>query len=340
LPPDLLSLPAAANCAALRSTSYRMVAPRYSSLDEETTVASIDATGLTVTTDQGVQTLTPNGDCRYTLGNDPNHPGDAIVSPAGVIVARYFAPDDGAYRMALLFPEQSHPLADFQGDWSFIGAEQSTPATGPQDARYTAAAGWASIDAAGHVGDVHFCPGLANCQATGETFTFAVDDRGGFTDDAPDGSARWFLYQAAGGSMGVILNGDGSIEILSPSKTNTLPAEGSESHSWNIWANTQLLSTAATSSSDFTVTSVDAAAGSWNRQAGNDGHVETLLLNNPLNGYTHRAAATATTSAGTTVTVQDFTSLPLTGMGMSALWLPDIGDTASPGALMLSVQRP
>ena len=340
LPPELQALPAAANCQALRSTSYRVIAPRFSSLAQETDIMAFDAGTLTARFSDGPDTWVPNGDCRFTIFSSQAHPGDAVVAPSGVIVARYYAGDDGAYRIALLFPEQSHTLADWQGDWRFIGVEQSTPATSAANAKYTSLAGSASIDGAGHVGNLSVCPSLADCQAVAQTFTLSADAAGGFHDDDPSGSARWFLYRAASGTIAVVLDGDSSFDIVTPATARSLPAVGDENHNWNLFANTSLLSSNATSLSDFTVVSVDAAAGSWSRQASGDGHVETLLLNQPTTGYTQRPAASATASDGSTVTVQAFVAMPLSGMGMSALWLPNLGDPSLPGAFMLSVNRP
>jgi len=68
---------------------------------------------------------------------------------------------------------------------------------------------------------------------------------------------------------------------------------------------------------------------------GTDEHLETVLINNPRNGYNYRAAATVTGTDGTTVVnVSEWTNLGLRGMGLNALLRP------GQKQFMFSVQQP
>jgi hypothetical protein len=90
--------------------------------------------------------------------------------------------------------------------------------------------------------------------------------------------------------------------------------------------------------STFTTTANDATT--WTRRSDIDGHLETLSVNTPRDGYTHRPQGTATTTAGGTVPVNEFTALGLAGAGVSVLWLPSIAIPAAPGAPFLAVTKP
>ncbi len=68
---------------------------------------------------------------------------------------------------------------------------------------------------------------------------------------------------------------------------------------------------------------------------GTDEHLETVLLNSPRSGYNYRAAATVTGTDGTTsVTVSEWTTLNVRGMGFNALLRP------AQKQFMFSVQQP
>src|SRR5262249_4356000 len=96
--------------------------------------------------------------------------------------------------------------------------------------------------------------------------------------------------------------------------------------------------TNAVAENGFTTTANDATT--WTRQSDTDGHFETLSVNTPRDGYTHRPQGTAMTTAGATVPVNEFTALGLAGMGVSVLWLPSIGPMSAPGALFFAVTKP
>ena len=105
-----------------------------------------------------------------------------------------------------------------------------------------------------------------------------------------------------------------------------MPAVGTFASFWNFYSSPQLLSTLAVDTSSNTIRSLDTSAGSFLRDQRTGvqdfTRPETLFINTPRNGYATRVGATVVASNNTSVTVSEFTSLPLRGMGMSALVLP------------------
>jgi hypothetical protein len=98
-----------------------------------------------------------------------------------------------------------------------------------------------------------------------------------------------------------------------------------------------------------TVTSVNSVAGNFARDnVSNFTSVplvtqpETIQVNSVAGvartGYNYRQPATVTNSAGATVTVSEFIQLPLRGMGINALGLPNA--TAANSIFQLSVAKP
>ena len=91
--------------------------------------------------------------------------------------------------------------------------------------------------------------------------------------------------------------------------------------------NPQLAAPAPVGIASNTIQSVDAAAGSWVRQQhsanGADfDYSETLVANNPRDGYAFRPAAATTAVGGTPVQIREFDTLVLRGMGFSAVAIP------------------
>lgn len=347
LPPSQLLLPHAANCAALRSGTYRVVTPsRTGGLAEQTGTIRLDATTLAVTftdnsTGSWAATGTAAGACHFTDGGGT---ADIVVSPAGVFVARHLA-DDGSYRLTIGFPEQSHALAEVAGTWNALGLVTTDAGA------YAAASATATIDAAGAFSAVTWCQNEAtwglstgNCSlVTTNLSTLRANADGGFDSfdqGATASSGRAFMYKAGNGDVMVVeVDGDGSLFMFTKQRTDTPPPVGRVSTSWNLTLNAQLLATAALSESSNTIASVDSTAGSWVRtQHSASGtafdYPETLFANNPRAGFTYRPAATSTAANGTSVNVREFNVLSLRGMGLSPLVIP------STKSFIVSVNQP
>lgn len=336
-PPPPTSPPPAvsASCSSLRSGTYRVIVPQMANVGEYATeLMRIDAAAGTTTavanpTDVGQ--LTPTGNCTFTGGNG----GEVVVSTAGVVVFR--GDEGGTLRMGLAFPEQTIALADLAGDWQMLGYERND-GTG----LYEAVAGSATISAGGALTVTRYCPDVMNCLTTlpTPTINLSVNAAGGgfnLVNSTDNWTSRTFAYRSGSGDLMLAdISGNGSISLWTQQRTNALPAVTSRSVSWGVWSNPSLVSANAASLSDFTTTSVDATAGSWTRVSNADGHSETLFANTPHAGMSFRAEGTATATGGATVVVREFASLPLRGMGVSVLSLPNL----SGGAFFLSVTPP
>ena len=327
LPGDLLARPPAGNCAALRSGTYRVIFPRANALlaDQYGKIVINDVNTMAITfTDGSTGNWTANGQCRYT---DDSGRTDIVVSPAGVIVVRYIDDDNVTYRMAIAFPDQPHTLAEVAGAWNAVSLINN-------QGLFAGARASATVDATGAVnatvcGDPTSATWVTTtCQTLpAGTLAFRANAAGGF--DVMDGGTlggRLFAYRAGGGElMAVQVDDNGSFSILTHQRSNGLPAIGTLYTSWGVWMGSQLTAGNTVGEYESTIVSVDATAGSFVRKTHNPGttndHLETLLANNPGNGYTYRVPASAPADDGTTATVTDFSSLSLRGMGMFVLLL-------------------
>ncbi|MDE2080425.1 MAG: hypothetical protein KGI90_03660 [Burkholderiales bacterium] len=331
LPAAQLLRPAAANCGALRSGNYRVVAPAEgSTLADKTGLLNIDATTLQVTyTDGSTGTWVANGPCRYldNAGRD-----DVVVSPAGVVVVRYTNDGGLTHRLGLGFPAQAHTLAELAGTWNNLGLGATTPpgTYGATSARFT-------LDGTGSLGAAAlFCSNAswslrsADCPTVVPGVALRANADGGFDSvDVPGGGVggRVFAYRAGNGDlMAVGVDDDGSFHVWTHERRNALPAVGTVSTSWSVYLDAQARSTLGVGATTNTIVSVDTAAQSWVRSQADVGSAvtrpETLFANNPRDGFTLRSGGPATASNGSTVNVNEFTALTLRGMGMTALIVP------------------
>ena len=344
LPPDLLLKPAASTCAALRSATYRVVLPAPgAALADMTGTIAIDAATLAVVyTDGSAGTFTPHPTeaCRFT---DETGKSDIVVSPAGVMALRSYDTVSGKYSAGIAFPEQTHALAELAGSWNTLGLQYdgtSAYVGATANATFSSTGILSNASSCGDAGDWN----VATCNAVTTALpTFQVDTAGGF-DAFPPGSStagsRTFAYKSGSGDLMMVnVDNDGSFEIRSPAKAVDAPAVGRVSTTWDLRYTNLWLATPAVSESTNTIQSVDTTADSVVRLAktvgGTDEHLETVLLNSPRSGYNYRAAATVTGTDGTTsVTVSEWTTLNVRGMGFNALLRP------AQKQFMFSVQQP
>lgn len=344
LPADLLLRPKASNCNALRSTNYRIVKLTTSSVADDTSaftaieMVTIDAVNLTATfaRDGEVMTLTPNGNCRYTLPE-----GDAMVSPAGVMVLRHMvggdddsvgAGDRGANRLMIGMPVQTLALADLAGNWNFIGVDREATAM--------PVSGSLTIGAAGEVtNDRCFenplgTPDASCTLSTDPTPSISVHADGGFSLNSnptdPDGPwvDRIFAYRAGNGEpMILAINNWGELVLGTKTRTLPLPAVGDVTTNITLLADPQMVANDAVQSHTNTISSVDANTGIVVRSSSITGsgvtHPQTLRYNQARNGYLQRDAAVAAGSDSNNWIVRHFEGLPLIGMGITVLYLPN-----------------
>jgi hypothetical protein len=328
LPPDMLLRTVASNCSALRSGTYRNVFPAAgSTLAKQYGKLVVDAATLAVTfSDGSTGTWTANGPCRYSTDAGQT---DIVVSQAGVIVARYTLDNGITHLLGIAFPDQTHTQAELVGNWNALGIFGNAGA-------YTGTAASTTIDSAGAMTAVSLCQNAAtwdvkacNGVPDGQLSMKANIDGGFDFVDTGAVTGRVFGYQAGGGELMLVeIDADGTLGMYTKQRTEILPTVGVVTTAWNLSVGSLLTSTSAVAAVSNTIVSVDSTAGSWLRTqktvGGTDDHPETLFANNPRNGYTFRAAGTATAVDGTTVTIREFTNLGLRGMGMSALLLPGL----------------
>jgi hypothetical protein len=348
LPDDLALKAQASTCSALRSTTYRVIAPTPGApLANQFGSFTFNASTLTGT-DSGGGTFTwtavPNSPCRFTgfAGTE------FVVSQAGLIVARGTTDNGVTYRPIVAFPMQSHTLAEMVGTWNSMGMQPHATSAGV----YTPKTINLTVDSAGGLSAVTRCANDAtwsvagaDCKTETSSLKFAINADGGF--DLPDVNTnivnnRSFVYKAGGGELMAINvgGGNGGFNILTKQRTSTLPPVGRVTKNVGPSIGSALtIGSAFGPGSQQTIVSQNTVAGSIVRTAkligGTNDHPQTVTINSPRNGYNFRTPATAVPAIdGTLQNVLEFTSMPLRGMGMVPLVLPAIN------ILLLSVDLP
>ncbi len=332
LPADLLLRPKAANCDALRSTNYRIIkiaasAGPADAPNTATEVMSLNAQTLTATfSPDDTMNLTANGTCRYTLPGG----GDAVVSPAGVIVMRNVvgsdddtvgAGDRGAARMMIALPMQDLSVADLAGEYAFIGFDRNPLET---------YGGYATLTANGTVNAFRcwadaFSVAEAACTPLDSSYTevFSKNNNGSFTwGSSPADADQWtdtaYAYRAGNGDILLVaLTDSGEPSIGVKRRVLTLPSVNDTYANWSMHVDGNLVAAAVTTSVSHTVTSVDAASGSAVRTSVEQGAgttTQTIAYNSGRAGYISRPAGTG---------VRPFNGLSAPGFGLSALYLPE-----------------
>ncbi|MCC6989841.1 MAG: hypothetical protein IT181_12620 [Acidobacteria bacterium] len=319
----LLLAEPAAQCDALRSARYRLTMSEDRGQSVATDVVTVDAAGLELSA-AGGQTwqLTPTATCRYSVSGG----GEAVVTAAGVVVARLAGTIAGALRGAVLFPEQTHDVADLAGSWNTVALDR----TGGNPAHHLTAASF-DVGSNGHVDALTLCDDARTCAPLAGNslpqITLAANAGGGFdhTNATENRTDRFFAYRAGGGETLIARVATGGAVAFGTRKAPVAqPAVGSSQDLWTVFVTAQAASPSALLLSRNTVASTDAAAGTWVRDAvQNFGtgstRPETMAANNPLEGFVRRMAATGVQhSDGTTSNVTEFVSLPLRGMEVTA----------------------
>lgn len=347
LPAELLLRPAASSCGALRSGRYSFIVPqRHASLADQAAEAIVDAAALTLTDAADPSTvfhLSPAASpCAFNTADG----GQIYVAQSGVIVFRV-TDDDGGFGLAVGLPKQKHALAELAGDWNGIGLARNAAGG------YTATAGSVTVDAGGLVTPKLSCSNDATWSIQGsdcgvppasanEGGMLRVNPAGGFDGLDPGSGAvstRLYAFRAGNGDLvSMHVDADGSFGFHTRPHTTPLPAVGTRVTSWNVYVAQNLVAQRPPDAVSYLVDSVDAAAGSYLRYSNPVGQTvtqpETVFHNKPRDGYLHRPAATAQNSAGTTVSIAEWTAMGLSGIGISALIVP------APRLLLLNVRQP
>jgi hypothetical protein len=330
LPANLLLRPKAANCDALRSTSYRIVKVAATNGAENAPSTafeemSFNAETLTATfSGDDTMAFTANGTCRYTLPE-----GEAVVSPAGVIVMRHTVGSDddtvgvndrSAVRLMIGLPVQDLALADLAGEYALIGFDRNPLAP---------YAGYATVTAAGVVNnfrcwDDALSVAEANCTPLDTNYTevFSRNNDGRFSwGSGPTDPDQWsdtvYAYRAGNGDILLVaLTASGEPTFGVKRRVLTLPSVNDTYANWSMHADGNLVAAPVTTVVSHTVASVDTAGSSVVRTSVEEGAgttTQTLAYNSGRAGYLTRPAGTG---------VRPFTGLAAPGFGLTALFLP------------------
>lgn len=337
LPADMLLLPAAANCAALRSGSYRLVT---SDVNEPTGLVSFDATTLRFTAPDSSWAIEPNGKCRFKEAGGSEY----VVSDAGVIVSR-LEMENSIFRAAVMFPEQQHALADIAGSWNGLSLEDQS-----QDGKGWIHASTVTVAADGKVTALTYCGKDAGKVASDcisaasaaeglPNLSYSVNPEGGFTlTNTTDGWAdRTFFYRSGSGQL---MNATGGhLSLSTQQRPAALPSIGQVSEYWNLGISTTYTALSAVSEGKYTISGVDSASGVYSRDSVFNSTTgatrpERLEVNRFRQGFTHRIPESVTASDGSAQTVGEFVALRLHGTGLAAAGI--LGSTQS---LVLSLNK-
>ena len=354
LPPELLLATKASNCSTLATGNYRVIelAPSVTTGDTDpvtaTAVLHIDAATLTVNnaaTPNDTWTWTAAGNCHYTAPDG----SDIVVAPSGVIVARAYVDTDddsvntsarGSFRMVIGLPEQQHTPSELEGSWNGLFAWMNA-------GHYSSSAISVSIDANGAVTHV-LCANdeetgtpTASCTtSTTDLPVFSANAEGGFDLASTSTSDVWkdrvFAFRSGSGDLMLLdISPDGSWFVMSRGRTLSLPALNSTSANWSLLTDTTGVGLAL-SGSTHVVTAVDASTGTYTRdttdQASSSVTTQTLAINAPRDGYTHRLASSG---------VRESWFMGLKGMGLTGLYLVNSSTSGTSNARFgLSVQQP
>jgi len=359
---DLLLKPKATNCAALRSTTYRLlkVEPSVTTGASDALTTSetmvVDATALTATfsSDGGSQGWTATGACRYTTTEG----ADVMVSPSGVIVLRALVGSDddttsdpGKYRMMVALPAQSIAVGELAGSWNYLSWQPD------ENKVFGVQAATIAIGSDGALNSVKceddtLATATASCSAATTLLPrFSSNSTGGFdlasTDPADVWKSRAFAYRAGNGEMMlVIANAAGEITFATKTRTLGLPSVGFSWSLWNVTANVGGVAVDAVDAVTHTIVSLDTANNSFIRASTQGGGStvtapQTLFLSSGRDGYIHRVAASVTASDGTGVNVREMYALRLIGFGITAWYVPKSNTGSTSNARYgISVRQP
>jgi hypothetical protein len=344
LPADLLLRPKAANCDALRSTSYRLIKLAASNGAENTPTTAVEtfsfnAQTLTATFGESdTMTFVANGNCRYTLPE-----GEAVVSPAGVIVLRHLVGNDddtvgsgdrGVAHMMIGLPVQDLAVADLVGEYAFLGVDR-----GPIEGY----GGFATVLASGTVNgfscwDDALSVAEASCTPFGAyTEVLSRNNDGSFAwGSAPGESDPWtdtvFAYKAGNGeTLLVALTHSGEPTFGVKRRTLTVPSVGQTSANWTVLVDGNLVALPSISETSHEIASVNGSTVVRNTTENGATVQQTLAYNVGRAGYLTRSAGTG---------VRPFIGLAMPGLGLTAIFMENTATAPANNArFALSVRQ-
>lgn len=283
-----------------------------------TAVVSMDAAGAPRIVKDGTTVTLAAGTtpCSFT-GSDG---ASVVVSPANVVMMSS-PQSDGKYYPVIAFPEQTVAVSELTGTWNLLGWERAGAGglNQPYDLGYGSV-----VLSSGVASDVKLCSTAADLSGGCTTQTLSpgsalvANPSGGFMGTGDLSGSLVFAYKSASNIFAVLVDPDGSLDILTPQVTESFPAVGAGNTSWNLQPDTSgaLILSAGDpmpriSTIVVAITSVDSVNNIVTRNQSNNGGTavaQTLHYNQPLAGFRKRDAA-----SNVTPVIQ----LPLPGMGMS-----------------------
>lgn len=309
---------AAANCAALRSGTYRIITPTANT-SVRTLSGVLDATTMILKLADGRSiTWTAEGPCKFVQAGTNRF----AVSPSGLAVWTSALFGTGM-KMSLMLPEQTIQPAELAGTWNTLHFERDNDAL-----PYDLFSLMLTISSTGSITSASECVLRNPCTPLAGPFpTFTRDASGGFAVPG-EPNTRAFAFRAESGDMMFIWVDTNSVVVGTRTRVIAAPTVGSVSTFATLTMNP-----AGTSGNfadgGFTVTAVDAAAKTFVRVSAVDGHSQTLSYNVPRDGLLYRAAVTATTASGGTVNVPELYGLGLPGTGLSVIARPTTQSAAA-----------
>jgi len=328
---ELLTAAADVTCSGLRSGTYRILVPGGGEDGVASDLLRVDTQTHTLTVyDSGkwnkVISYTASGGCRFGTPDGATF----VVAATGIIVGKV----DGGVTPFIAFPEQTAALADLAGTWNGISVDTSEGVVARQEV---------TLDASGGItGTVRSCDLVnANCTDDGGKATITVDPAGGYRATFADGTFdRLYLYRGAGGARMLVgvWHGDVGFEVLTPKAPRALPAVGAVRNSFELQYDLSLSTASPITDFQQTVVSVDSGAGTWvrRRTLGASTVDETLAINVPVDGYTHRAAQSLTAANGQPANVREFTALGVPALDLAFIVFPANGTSGTMLGLSLT----
>ena len=339
--PEQLLQPAHPDCAALRSGTYRWIAP-FDTFQGETAYLArrgqFDAPGLKMTWDGSSETSSEasNGNCTLTNGNGTR----AVVSQAGFVVMTS-GNGGSAQQLSFGFPEQTPNLADMTGTWNVVGFGKDGTSTGRVNTFSTA-----TFAADGRQLGGDSCEtGYSNCTAQAGPFgALRVNtSAGGFDYVFPDGRVsdkRFFVYRPASGEPSVLIVSIDWVAIATRQRAASLPAVGDVLKRWDASSNAAGVATPSFSDATQTITAVDPLTQSYTRVTQQNGVANTFRLNQPHAGLSYRAPGSTVNNSGSTVTISEIYATRLPGTGVSVYGRVTTTTDRSQGFWGLSIDKP
>jgi hypothetical protein len=328
--------PAAADCAWLKSGTYRVIEPYESDPAKQARTAQIDVVALGgIGPDGDPFTMQSDGGCQFRI-NETDYITRLIVASSGLIVVQGESTVNSERNFDLVLPEQTLPLSEFAGTWNAASWEPVSSAPG---AGRAAVMFEATFDAAGQVTALAECAGLAACvPETGPLSRLVVNPAGGFDEILPSGQtwSRVFLYKSlTGRRVAVWITPEQQFIVAVPKGPATLPVVGTAS----TYRDVQLAGNgaiAAPLTDTVTFTAVDAATKTVTRLRSSDNRVDTVRYDTPRDGLRHRAA-NACSVAGAGVACAEFLQLP-TNLGITVT--TSVGSTPAGAFFNFAVGKP